>query len=284
MRYYYTILFVLLAGAACAQKRRIDSIEGAFLHSLIYSHDGPTGQWTTEMAQVLQESRRTGYSHGIAVALACEAGLYKNQTSDFTQTEKLAREALYWYGRTPDKNGITMAYYVLGFALFAQSHFDEAVRYFDTARQYAHRSGGIVGEVYLLGLTGEAYRERGDYGKAFDIARECLQLADSLHNTDLSRKQYLMLSEMFVQIEDYWQAHQYFEQAYAGLGPEQLDPWNLSVYAELMTKMHRYDSALYYYDRLDSAHLPAPMLRTFLVSKGEYYLHRADYAAALPYF
>jgi tetratricopeptide (TPR) repeat protein len=284
MRTYYTILFMLLAGVVCAQQKRIDSIEGAVLHSLIYAHDGPQGQWTAEMAKMLQESRKTGYSHGIAVALACEAALEKNQTSDFGRTEKLAREALDWYGRTPDKNGITMAYYVLGFALFAQSHFDESVRYFDTARQYAHRSGGTVEEVYLLGLTGEAYRERGDYRRAFDILQECLRLADSLQNGDLLRKQYVMLAEMFVQIEDYEQAHRYFERAYAGSRPEQLDPWNVTVYAELMTHLRRYDSALFYYDKLDSAHLPLPMLRTFLVSKGEYYLFREDYTAALPYF
>jgi hypothetical protein len=63
-----------------------------------------------------------------------------------------------------------------------------------------------------------------------------------------------------------------------------MDPWDVAVYAELKTRQHKYDSALYYYNQFDSARLPPALLRTYLVSKGEYYLFRNDYGTALPYF
>jgi tetratricopeptide (TPR) repeat protein len=63
----------------------------------------------------------------------------------------------------------------------------------------------------------------------------------------MTKMQYLPLAGLFVQIEDYASAEKYFRQALDGQPPEQTNPWDLAVYAELMTRQHKYDSALYYY-------------------------------------
>ncbi len=259
-------------------------MEGRLLNKLVQREYWLDDTEVIVATQALADARRAGYSHGIAVALACEALIVKEQSDDFLQSEKLARESLEWFARTDNKNGITLAYYGLGFALFAQSRFDEALRNFDQALRYARRAGSKVGEIMLLSFKGEAYRERGDYGSAFDMLRQCIQQSEALHDSSLLKMQYKTLAGMFVQIEDYGAAENYFRQAFSGGRPEQMGPWDLSVYAELLTRQHKYDSALYYFDKLDSARLQPPMLRTFLVSKGEYYLVREEYSAALPYF
>ena len=287
-RTYLIISLLLLAGAAKPQtpradtaRKRVDSIERGLLDEVSRRDYGITDKAALNATLALEASRKIGYDHGTAVALTCEALIVKAQVNDFLRSEKLAREALDFYGRTDDKNAITLAYYALGFSLFAQSRFDEALRNIDQAIAYARRAGNQVGEVNLLSLKGEDYRERGDYGKAFDIILECLRQAEAMHDTSLIHEQYKILAGMFVQIEDYSAAEKYFRLA---LGPDHLDPWDLNVYAELLTRQHKYDSALYYYSRQDSAHLAPAMLRTFLVSKGEYYLFRENYATALPYF
>lgn len=290
MRVYCTILFLIttLAGRAQADRVRIqiDSLENQALSYFnpSHKHDPPTDEIARLAAQALLESLGTRYPHGIAVALACQAFVMNMHANDFTRSEQLARESLDWFGRTDNKYAITLAYYALGFSLFAQSRFDEALRNFGQAQEYAHRSGNCTEEIYMMSLTGEAYRERGDYEKAFDVLRQCVQLADAIHNTELLRGLYKTLAGLFVQIEDYGTAEKYFRMAFGTVKPEQADPWNLMVYSELLTHQHKYDSALYYYGHFDSARAKPAMLRTYLVSKGEYYLFREDYATALPYF
>ena len=291
MRIFCTILLLLLAGLARSEDGRadsirkcVDSIEAQVLQYLTHKTFPDKAAMSADAAKVLEAARRVGYEHGIAVALACQAAIAGLGNNDFVLSEKLSRESLNSFGKTNNTYGISLAYYTLGFSVFAQSRFDEAVHYFGLAREIAHETGNHMEEVFMLSMSSKAYQERGDYGKAFDILRQSMQLAETVKDPHIMRMEYLTLAELFVQIEDYASAEKYFRQALEGTQPEQTDAWDIALYAELMTRQHKYDSALYYYRSLDSARLPPAMLRTFLVSKGEYYLFREEYALAAPYF
>jgi tetratricopeptide (TPR) repeat protein len=235
--------------------------------------------------RALRESRALGYMHGVAMALACQAHIVQMDANDFVLAGRLARQSLDSFGLTDNKKGISLAYYDLGFALFAQSQFDDAIYYFGQARDYAHVSGDSIAEVNLLRLIGEAYRDRGDYGKAFDIEQQCLQLAEAYHNHALIASQYFTLGDLFICVEDYPSAQKYFRVGFDQGGTlSRLHYWDMLNYAELLTHLHQYDSARYYYRLWDSAHASPGALRFYLVSKGEYYLCRGEAATALPYF
>ena len=238
----------------------------------------------TMTMQAMHASERLGYIHGKAVALACQAIYLDMHKDDFIRAGQLARESLDAFGQTGNQDEIIRAHYALGFALFAQSRYDEALYYYTKAGDDASRSGDSVAEIAMLSLEGEAYRERGDYEKAFDIQRHCIQMAELLHHPELVRAEYMNLAELFVQIEDYTSAEKYFRIGFGTVRPDQVHPWDMMAYAELLTHQHKYDSALYYYGRFDSADAEPGMLKAYLVSKGEYYLCRRDYATALPYF
>lgn len=293
MRIFYILLVIpllLFTGAARAgvgptdsSVKKIDSIEHRIMNFLVQKEMGSYGYAACYAEDALERSKKIGYTHGIAIALACQAAIAGHGNDQFMRSEKLARESLEWFAKTDDKYGITLAYYTLGFSLFAQSHFDEAVSYFRKAREEARRTGNRFEEVYMLSVTAEAYRERGDYGRAFDTLRKCIQLAENLKDSNMVRVQYKLLGGMFLQLEDYAASEKYFRLAFGRSKPERMDPWDVTEYAELKTRQHQYDSALYYYATLDSARLPPALVRTFLVSKGEYYLYREDYAMALPY-
>jgi tetratricopeptide (TPR) repeat protein len=246
-----------------------------------YVHQGNDSAFFKPAAG-LEKAWRTGNIHGIAVALACRAVVTRAFSNDFVELEKLSQASLYWFGRTTNKKHIAIAYYQLGFALFAQSRFDEAIGYLEKAKEWQHRSGESSDEIYTLELIGEACRERGNYERAFDIYRRCLQLAEA-KDTDQIKMLDFSLAELFMQIEDYASAEKYFQAGFGTMRPETYVSWTVMKYAELLGHQHKYDSALYYYGRFDSAHAPVATLRTYLVSKGEYYLLLAKYGEALPY-
>lgn len=267
-----------------ARRREVDSLLQRALMDMRKKHYGQVDSIERWGGLALKESQAMGYAHGIALALACQAFSANMGRNDFPRAEQLARESLDWFAQTDDKHGVTVAHYVLGFALFAQSHFEEANRQYMLAREYAHKQHNRIEELFMLSLMGEAYRESGDYEKAFMLLRTCAEMAETDRLTEMARAQYLTLAGMFVQIEDYADANLYFHLGYGNTKPEQSDPWDLTVYALLLTREHKYDSALYYFNKFDSAQLSPPMLRTYLASKGEYYLYREEYATALPYF
>lgn len=290
------LLLVLLLAAlrsyanavdTAALRAQVDSLEKKAVVYIDYKkHEQPIDSMAYFAGKALELSRQAGYAHGIATALACQSFVVNRQTNDFRQGERVARESLDWFGRTSDKTYITMAYYTLGFSLFAQSQFDPAIYYFNLGREYARQTGNCKGEIFMLSQAGEVYRERGDYEKAFDILRQCVQLSEASHNQELLKSNYCTLAGLFMQIEDYGSAEKYFRMAQDASRPETIDPWDMMVYAELLTHQHKYDSALSfynYYELKDSALEGPAMVRTYLVSKGEYYSFRKDYATALPY-
>ena len=293
MRIFYIIISLLLltgtvragVGPADSAVKKIDSIENRIMNFLVRKEMGSYGYAACYAEDALERSKKIGYTHGIAIALGCQAAIAGHGNDQFVRSESLSRESLDWFAKTDNKYGITLAYYTLGFSLFAQSHFDEAVSYFRKAREEARRTGNRAEEVYMLSVTAEAYRERGDYARAFDTLQHCIQLAEELQDSGhLVMVQYNLLAELFMQIEDYASAEKYFRFVYGTGKPERMEPWDVAVYAELKARQHQYDSALYLLGTLDSARLQPAFMRTFLVSKGEYYLLREEYASALPYF
>ena len=109
--------------ASDSARKRIDSLENRAISLVRQKNDEGIDSMTVLAALAMEDSRRIGYSHGMAVALACQAVYLDMHTSDFPRAEQLGRESLYWFDRTDDKYGITMAYYVLGFSLFCAEPF-----------------------------------------------------------------------------------------------------------------------------------------------------------------
>ncbi|HTR29146.1 MAG TPA: histidine kinase [Puia sp.] len=294
MRHFFTILSLLLAAAGMArgqdwgseagEKKRIDRMENWVRGQIGEKHAEMADSLRAVIERAIRGSQRLGYAYGMAQGLACKAFLVQMGESDFAVAERLARQSLDNYALTENKGGISLAYSVLGYSLFAQSRFDEALDSYGKARYYAHLSGDSVEEAHLLKVIGSVYRDRGDYGKAFDVQQQCVQLAEAMHNKAAIAYQYFTLADLFMRVEDYASAQKYFRVGFAyGTPPARLDFWNLLIYAELLTHLQQYDSAEHCYRLWDSAHAVPATVRFYLVSKGEYYLTRGNAAAALPY-
>jgi tetratricopeptide (TPR) repeat protein len=278
------VIYFRLAGQSLPgeadRHSRIDTLIGRSVAHL-RSFDDSAG-WYAD--QALAASGRAGYTHGIAVSMACKAAFTVSQANDFNLSEQQARQSVDWFNRTSDKSHISLAYYALGFAIFAQSRFEEAIRHLQLAQDYAKQAHDNEGILTSLSLIGCAYRESGDYEKAFEINRRCLQMATDSNDLARAASEDFELAELFIQIEDYHTAKKYYHAGFQLGQPQAFYDWRIMVYAELLSHQHQFDSALYYYNSFDSAALAPAKLRTFLVSKGEYYLLQDKSREAIPYF
>lgn len=296
MKILYIILIFLTALAARAQSGSADSLKKILpglkdtsrvdcLNNLAFHYlwgKSDSAGYYLEMA--LRESRSLYYAHGIALALAGKAGLTLHHNNDLVRMEALARESLYWYDQSPDKAGIGTSYYLLGDALFSQSHFDEALQNLQKACWYFTRANDKQKVIASLSLISEAHRERGEYDSAFDIGRRCLQMASDAHYDEWVARELFVLGNLSTHIEDYRAALSYFQQGFAMKQPEDHNPWFITQYAELLSLLGEYDSAYYYYSHIDTVHGGPDIMRVYLVSTGEYYLLTKNYSQALANF
>ena len=232
----------------------------------------------------LQEARSLHYVHGIALALAAKTGITLRCGYSYVQEEAMAREALRWFDRTPNKGGIEATYYMLGFALFGQSRFDESMKYLQKAFACSSRVNDKEDMLASMSLISEARRERGEYDSSYDIGLRCLQMASDLHNKEWEARQLFILGNLSTHIEDYGAALSYFHRGFAAYQPHKIDPWIITEYAELLSLLGKYDSANYYYRQVDTTNSGPGLMRVYLVSTGEYYLLQKDYDHALVNF
>ena len=256
---------------------RIDGLNGLALDYVFTNADST--YYYGELA--LKEARDLHYVHGIAVALTAKAASIYRFDNDFIPEETLTREALRWYDRTANKEGIGNTWYLLGFALFGQSHFDESKQYLEKAYAYFTRANNKDGMLASLSLISEAHRERGEYDSAFDIGNRCLQMAYDTHSDEWIVRELFVLGNLFTQIEDYGAALAYFQKGFGIHQPDDHNPWIVTEYAELLSLLGKYDSANYYYSHIDTTMGGPSMMRVYLASTGEYYLLQKNYSQAL---
>lgn len=232
-----------------------------------------------------EESKKINYIHGLAVSYVRKSGIAVCTHNDFPQTEKYAREALKWFSLTGNKKELCFAYWFLGRALTNQSRYDEALTTIQLAYQLAKKEGDEDGMGSALETMTDIYRDRGDYVKLLESQQELVKRDRRLGDNDYySFHELWVLGLMYRLLEEYATALSFWRRLFLvksnGFGWS----WNQMEYAELLTFANELDSALYYYNKFDSAKAEVKDLRFFLISKGEYYLYLKQYNTALPYF
>jgi tetratricopeptide (TPR) repeat protein len=230
-----------------------------------------------------EESKKLNYIHGLAVSFIRKSGIAICIHNDYPQTEKYAREALNWFSLTSNKKELSVAYLHLGRALTNQSHYDEALTSIQLAYQLAKKEGDENWMGSALETMTDIYRDRGDYVKLLESQQELVKRDRRLgDNGYYSFHELWVLGLMYRLLEEYATALPFWRRLFLENGF--IWSWNQMEYAELLTFANEPDSALYYYNKFDSAKADIKDLRFFLISKGEYYLYLKQYNTALPYF
>jgi len=240
----------------------------------------------------LQESRKINYIHGIAVALARQARIVKHFDDDFVQSEKLGKESLNWFEKTPNKEGITDTYHELIVSLHAQSRFEETATY--NLKLYEHyKINGNTDDLFsVLQTLTVIYKEAGNYEKCFYFIQQCRQLAASSGNQFILQCYFFGLGGLYMKIEDYSSALTANRQAFTLDNPHfekrrrdaDWDIWIKMEHAEIFSHLYQFDSAWYYFELYKPASADDRYFRIYLVSTGEYYLLQKKYKQALQNF
>jgi len=302
MKPFRFILFFTLQSLACfvspAQEDKIDSLQKVLpslrdtaridcLNELgvqcLFGQDKDSTVYYANFTY--EESKKLNYIHGLAGACMLKAAIANHFYNDFSQMEKMAREAIKWFNLTPNKKYIEISYWQLGRAQTNQSNYDEALTNLKLSYGWAQKAGEEQVKGMVLETMTDIYRDRGEYAKLQETQQKLIQMdRASGNNGYYSFHELWVLGLMYRLLEEYSTALPFWRKLFVeskdGFGWS----WNQMEYAELLTLANQPDSALYYYNLFDSAKADKKDLRYFLVSKGEYYLSLKQYTTALPYF
>jgi len=230
------------------------------------------------------EAQKINYMQGMAEAKSLEVEI---AGEDFPRAEKLAREAIKLYANAPNKKRLAKTYYNLGYALWAQSMFHEAIDNLEISYELFKKNNDTKGMSQSLLTTAAVYEESGNYEKAFGLTRNVLDVAIANHDDWLRRIGLTQIGILFRDIEDYSTALAYYRQALQSLKPGEYT-YNTAYMrpvreiAEVYSLQQQFDSAGYYFSFVDTSNERA--LRFYLVSLGEYYFLQKEYNKALPDF
>lgn len=238
------------------------------------------------------EAKQINYIHGISESISYESRIAKHFDDDFIKSESLARESLFWYGKTDNKNDIEKVYQELWYALFAQSKYDEAYKYAEKELERCKVIGDELGIFDALSTMGNIHFQEGNYDTSFDFFQQARQVAFTNKNETWITSILFNFGTLYRSIEDYPTSLNYYRQAFQRDNPENIknrtdndwDIWVKMEYAELFSLNHQFDSAWHYYNLFDTANLKVKDLRIYLVSTGETYSLQKNFAKALPNF
>jgi tetratricopeptide (TPR) repeat protein len=230
-----------------------------------------------------EESKKINYVHGIALSLSQKAGIVMDYGNN-PYTQKTITESLQWYQQTNNKKYIEIPFYQLGREFFGGSKWNEAIINLKQCFYWAKKSNEYHRMLGAISLIGEVYRESSKYDSAFEAFKQELQMAEQYKDTVRIEGALCNIGDLYAAIEDYPTAIMYYTKGFKIIKPQDLTIWDYTIHAELFSLNHQYDSALHYYNFIDSAKINIQFLPVFLVSKGEYFLLRHEYKVALDYF
>jgi sensor histidine kinase YesM len=234
---------------------------------------------------IYQESKKIDYKHGLASACMLKAAIANHFYNDFGEMKKMASEALNWFSQTPNQIDVGIANWQMAVAQCRGGNYDDALLNAKLCYDWSRRTNNTRFRFSSLEIMTDIYRETGEYDKLFDAQDEMAVAERTAHDTsEYSDHELWVLGIMYKMLGEYSTAIPFWRQLFIVKGVGFDFSWNQMEYAELLTLANQPDSALYYYNKFDSAKAETKDLRFYLISKGEFLLFLKKYSVALPYF
>jgi tetratricopeptide (TPR) repeat protein len=238
-----------------------------------------------------EKAKSLNYAHGLAESYSCKAGIELKFNNDFREVEKLGQESLKWYKKTGNKKNIELAYFQIGFAFFGQGLFDNALQSFKECNSWCLENKNTE-NVFIPAshITAAIYKEKGDYNNFFDHIKKGYHLALKTNNKALLSATLFQTGEMYMKLDDYEAALEYFRQAFQMDNPELRhirqgwDIWVKHEYAEIFSHLKQFDSAWHYYNLFKPYKSNEVAYRVYLISTAECHFLQGHYKQALENF
>ena len=297
--------FLLLTSTSIGQRTDIDSLLKAMLitkdtlridclnrlsNAFVQAEERDSAEYYA--SQAYENSRKIYYIHGLAVSLMRKARIAKHFDDNFILSEKLAKESLGWFNKTPNKEDLYDVYFELEYSLRSQSRFDEMIGFAHKRYQLSKDNHDEAGMFDALAGIVSMYKDAGDYEKCYLYNQQYRQLALKTGNKKWLQISLFLLGELFMKIDDYNAALSNFQLAFQMDTPEleryrmntDWDIWVKMEYAEIYSHLYQFDIAWHFFQMFKPAGRDDRYYRVYLVSVGELYMLEKKYNEALKYF
>ena len=261
---------------------RIDCLHEISVQYLVGKNDNDSCLYYANLC--FQESSKINYIHGIAASFCLKAGVRNHEYKDYKGMEMLAKEALKWFDKTPNKKEVEIAYWQVGAALFYQFKYDEGEQYFKQSYYWAKKNNNVEWEYNVLGFLYENYRDIGEYEKAFDAFKKSQDINIRINGSIDTAYENYALAEMNRRIGNYAAALSYYHEVVKRMDLDHANIWYRVSYPELYVLNGKLDSAAYYYSLIDTLKCDLHDLRFYSISKGEFELAQNNYRESLWFF
>jgi tetratricopeptide (TPR) repeat protein len=267
---------VCLCFISFTQQKKVDSLNDLGLH---YASSINKPDWDTAVIyinQAYKEAVRLNYTKGIACAIFNQ-GYMEQYSHNYPAAERHFRDCIPYFKKVSDMTGQGFTHFNIGYTLYVQGFFDEALAEFQTSIPFfQHDKGCGEAIVKALEFLGVIYGLKGELVKGFELAQKGLKESKKRNDSLGMAFPLMIIGDLYRSMEDYPMALEYY-QASAALGGHS-DTYLSAQMAVTYSAMDHYDSALYYYQK---AYVKDPGQMYFQVVLGEIYLQQKKYKEAL---
>lgn len=230
--------------------------------------------------QAYTEASSINYIKGLGDACFRYGHLSEWYLWDSKKMEKYYSEAIFWYKKIQDDDGLGHAFKGLGQALLNQGAVDEAKEAFEQSAFHFQKTGNRVMLVELSDCLGDIYNANGDFEKYFESIKQGLREKKRIGDNRGMIRSFYRLAHIYQSVGDFETALDYFRQSFRQASSQAI-PWHpYKSMGDIFLYLKNYDSSIYYFQKVFER-LPAH--GATLAGIGKLYMLRHEYSKALDY-
>jgi tetratricopeptide (TPR) repeat protein len=196
------------------------------------------------------------------------------------EMEKYFREAITWYKRIEDDDGLGHAFLGLGSALLQQGSPDDAKKAFEQSLFHFRKTGNRVMLAELTDRFGTIYGAKGDFEKYFESIKQGLKEKKRIGDSRGMILSFYRLAHIYQSVGDFETALDYFHQSFRQASSQPILWKPFRSMGNIFLYLENYDSSIYFF-REGLKMLPDD--GPCLAGLGKLFMLRKEYDTALIY-
>ncbi|HEX8279550.1 MAG TPA: histidine kinase, partial [Segetibacter sp.] len=198
----------------------------------------------------------------------------------FIESEKYYRQAISWYQKIPDHDGLGFAFEGVGASLFNQSSADEAMKAFEQAAFHFKKAGNQVMLADLTDWFSRIFELKGDFEKQFEYVKKGFREKKRINDKRGLVWSFYNLSMIYQSVEDYETGLYYLRESLRQAQSESVSWHPNRSLGNTFLSLKNYDSAFYYFRQMLQMN---PVDGPSLAGIGKLFMLRKEYDKALDY-
>jgi len=228
--------------------------------------------------QAYSEASEIHYIKGLGDACRRHGILCQWRLWNSKEAERCFLEAIFWYKKIDNDEGLGHAILGLGTTLVWQGFPDEAKKHFEQSALHFRKTGNQVMLAELTDQFGYVYDAKGDFEKFFENIKQGLREKKRLGDKRGMIWSFYRLAHIYQSVGDFETALDYFRQTYQQAQSQSIS-WEIHrSMGNIFLNLEKYDSSIYHFRR---GLLSLPDDGAALAGLAKLYLLRKQYGKAV---